>query len=72
VLSEEEYGRWAFCVFLLLGFGIRLNGLTFHSLWLDEAVSVCLASFPSRRFSDRVCLSRSPTLHSMISCSIPG
>ena len=31
---------------LLLAFGIRLSGLAFHSLWLDEAVSVHLASFP--------------------------
>jgi mannosyltransferase len=29
-----------------MGFGVRLYGLTFHSLWLDEAVSVYLASFP--------------------------
>lgn len=28
-----------------MGFGVRLYGLTFHSLWLDEAVSVYLASF---------------------------
>jgi mannosyltransferase len=41
-----EHGRWAFCLLLVLGFGIRLVGLDFHSLWLDEAVSVYLASFP--------------------------
>ncbi len=29
-----------------MGFGARLYGLTFHSLWLDEAVSVYLAGFP--------------------------
>lgn len=38
--------RWAFSVLLLLAFGVRLYGLTFHSLWLDEAVSIHLASFP--------------------------
>jgi mannosyltransferase len=38
--------RWAFFVLLLLAFGILLYGLTFHSLWLDEAVSIHLASFP--------------------------
>jgi len=31
---------------VLLGFGIRLHKLTYHSLWLDETVSVYLASFP--------------------------
>jgi mannosyltransferase len=41
-----EHGRWAFCLLLILGFGVRLIGLDFHSLWLDEAVSVYLASFP--------------------------
>ncbi len=46
VLSVTGVGRWAFCLLLLLGFGIRLYNLTFHSLWLDEAVSVYLASFP--------------------------
>ena len=72
VVSVEKRSRWAFYVFLLLGFGIRLHGLTFHSLWLDEAVSVYLASFPSRRFSDRACPSRNPTLDSIIFCSISG
>jgi mannosyltransferase len=38
--------RWAFYVLLLLAFGIRIYGLTFHSLWLDEAASIHLASFP--------------------------
>jgi 4-amino-4-deoxy-L-arabinose transferase-like glycosyltransferase len=42
----ERRSGWAFYILLLLGFGIRLHGLTFHSLWLDEAVSVYLASFP--------------------------
>jgi mannosyltransferase len=46
VLSLARHGRWACCLLLLIGFGIRLYGLTFHSLWLDEAVSVYLASFP--------------------------
>ncbi len=41
-----ERDRWAFSVLLLLAFGVRLYGLAFHSLWLDEAVSVHLASFP--------------------------
>jgi mannosyltransferase len=41
-----KHSGWAFCCLLLLGFGIRLYNLTFHSLWLDEAVSVYLASFP--------------------------
>jgi len=41
-----KHSRWAFCFLLLLGFGLRLYNLTFHSLWLDEAVSVYLASFP--------------------------
>jgi mannosyltransferase len=41
-----KHGRWAFCLLVLLGFGIRLYGLQFHSMWLDEAVSVYLASFP--------------------------
>jgi mannosyltransferase len=45
-LSATGRYRWAFCLLLLLGFGIRLHKLTFHSLWLDEAVSVYLASFP--------------------------
>jgi mannosyltransferase len=31
---------------LALAFGVRLYGLSYHSLWLDEAVSVYLASFP--------------------------
>ncbi len=44
--STSRQVRWAFCVLLLVGFGVRLYGLTFHSLWLDEAVSVYLASFP--------------------------
>jgi 4-amino-4-deoxy-L-arabinose transferase-like glycosyltransferase len=44
--SRSPRGRWAFCVLLVLAFGVRLYGLTFHSLWLDEAVSVYLASFP--------------------------
>jgi mannosyltransferase len=44
--SRSPQVRWAFCVLLLMGFGVRLYGLTFHSLWLDEAVSVYLASFP--------------------------
>jgi mannosyltransferase len=38
-------GRWALLLLLLLGFGARLCGLTFHSLWLDESASVFLASF---------------------------
>jgi mannosyltransferase len=46
VLSFARQGRWACCLLVLIGFGIRLYGLTFHSLWLDEAVSVYLASFP--------------------------
>ena len=46
MVSVEKRSRWAFYVFVLLGFGIRLYELTFHSLWLDEAVSVYLASFP--------------------------
>ncbi len=43
--SGTQRGRWAFYVVLLLAFGTRLYGLTFHSLWLDEAVSIHLASF---------------------------
>jgi len=39
-------GRWAILLPLLLGFGARLYGLTFHSLWLDESASIHLASFP--------------------------
>ncbi len=46
MVSVDKRSRWVFYVFLLLGFGIRLYGLTFHSLWLDETVSVYLASFP--------------------------
>jgi mannosyltransferase len=46
VLSATGRFRWAFLLLLVLGFGIRLHKLTFHSLWLDEAVSVYLASFP--------------------------
>jgi mannosyltransferase len=42
----SRHGKWAFCLLLFVGFGIRLYGLRFHSLWLDEAVSVYLASFP--------------------------
>ncbi len=38
--------RWACFLLLLLGFGVRVYGLTYHSLWLDETVSVYLASFP--------------------------
>jgi mannosyltransferase len=41
-----KQGRWAFWFLVFLGFGIRVYGLEFHSLWLDEAVSVYLASFP--------------------------
>jgi mannosyltransferase len=44
--SGTRRDRWAFYVLLLLGFGLRLYGLTFHSLWLDEAVSIHLASLP--------------------------
>ena len=46
MVSVDKRSRWACYVFRLLGSGIRLSGLTFHSLWLDEAVSVYLASFP--------------------------
>jgi mannosyltransferase len=37
--------RWAFYGLLLVAFAARVHGLTFHSLWLDEAVSVYLARF---------------------------
>jgi mannosyltransferase len=37
---------WACLILVLLGFGIRLYNLRYHSLWLDETVSVYLASFP--------------------------
>lgn len=42
----KRQDRWACFFLLLLGFGVRLYGLTYHSLWLDETVSVYLASFP--------------------------
>jgi mannosyltransferase len=42
----RERQDWACFLLFLLGFGIRLYGLTYHSLWLDETVSVYLASFP--------------------------
>ncbi len=44
--SVTQRGRWAFYILFLVGLGVRLYGLTFHSLWLDEAVSIHLASFP--------------------------
>ncbi|TKJ31036.1 MAG: hypothetical protein CEE40_03005 [Chloroflexi bacterium B3_Chlor] len=44
--SGSRRGEWAFLALLLLGFGLRLYQLTFHSLWLDETVSIYLASFP--------------------------
>jgi mannosyltransferase len=44
--SGARRDRWAFYFLLLLAFGIRLYGLTFHSLWLDEAASLHLAGFP--------------------------
>ena len=43
---KTKQARWACFVLLLLAFGVRLYGLTYHSLWLDETVSVYLASFP--------------------------
>jgi 4-amino-4-deoxy-L-arabinose transferase-like glycosyltransferase len=42
----KRQDKWACFFLLLLGFGVRLYGLTYHSLWLDETVSVYLASFP--------------------------
>lgn len=42
----RKQDEWACVSLLLLGFGVRLYGLTYHSLWLDETVSVYLASFP--------------------------
>jgi len=42
----KKQDKWACFLLLLLGFGVRLYGLTYHSLWLDETVSVYLASFP--------------------------
>jgi mannosyltransferase len=42
----KRQDKWACFFLLLLGFGVRLHGLTYHSLWLDEAVSVYLARFP--------------------------
>ena len=44
--SGSRRGGWAVIALLLLGFGLRLYRLTFHSLWLDETVSIYLASFP--------------------------
>ena len=44
--SGSRRGGWAVFALLLLGFGLRLCRLTFHSLWLDETVSIYLASFP--------------------------
>ena len=44
--SGSRRGRWALYGLLLLAFGIRVYGLVFHSLWLDETVSIYLASFP--------------------------
>jgi hypothetical protein len=44
-LTKRQDKRACFFL-LLLGFGVRLYGLTYHSLWLDETVSVYLASFP--------------------------
>jgi mannosyltransferase len=42
----RKQDKWACFFLLLLGFGVRVYGLTFHSLWLDETVSVYLGSFP--------------------------
>jgi mannosyltransferase len=42
--SRRETSVYLFL--LILAFGVRLYGLTYHSLWLDETVSVYLASFP--------------------------
>ena len=44
--SGSRRGRWALYGLLLLAFGIRVYGLVLHSLWLDETVSIYLASFP--------------------------
>jgi len=46
VQLTKRQDKWACFFLLLLGFGVRLYGLTYHSLWLDETVSVYLASFP--------------------------
>jgi mannosyltransferase len=45
-LPRARTSRWACFIVVLLGFGLRLYDLTYHSLWLDESVSVYLASFP--------------------------
>lgn len=42
----KKQDRWACFFLILLGFSVRIYGLTYHSLWLDETVSVYLASFP--------------------------
>ena len=44
-LTKRE-DKWACFFLLLLGFGVRLYDLTYHIFWLDETVSVYLASFP--------------------------
>ena len=47
--SKSRRETLVFLFLLVLAFGVRLYGLTYHSLWLDETVSVYLASF---RFSE--------------------
>jgi mannosyltransferase len=44
--GRQRQNKWACFFLLLLGFGLRLYGLTYHSLWLDETVSVYLSNFP--------------------------
>jgi mannosyltransferase len=46
VQMNKTREKWACCFLLLLSFGVRVYSLTYHSLWLDEAVSIHLASFP--------------------------
>jgi len=46
VQMTKKQDKWACFFLLLLGFVVRVYGLTYHSLWLDETASVYLASFP--------------------------
>ena len=46
VRSLLSDGRWALPGILLLALALRLTNITFHSLWLDEAVEVGWARLP--------------------------